>query len=52
MRDIINSIEGEYRRYKKLGEGAIQQLQDEELALPGEGEANSVAVVVGIFRAI
>src|SRR3954469_24949421 len=46
MRDIINSIEGEYRRYKKLGEGAIQQLRDEELALAAPGEANSVAVVV------
>ncbi len=31
MRQIMGSIEGEYRRYKALGEGAIEQLADGEL---------------------
>jgi hypothetical protein len=46
MREIVESIHGEYRRYKKLGEGAIQQLREEELSVDGPGESNSVAVVV------
>ena len=46
MRDIVGSIHSEFRRYKKLGEGAIQQLREEELSLAGPGESNSVAVVV------
>jgi hypothetical protein len=46
MRDIISSIEGEWRRYKALGEGAIRQLRDEELGRSGPGEGNSVAVIV------
>ena len=46
MKDIVQSIQGEYRRYKKLGEAAIQQLREEELCVGGPGEANSVAVVV------
>jgi hypothetical protein len=46
MREIVESIQGEYRRYKKLGELAIQQLRDEDLSVEGPGEANSVAIVV------
>ena len=46
MRDIIGSIEGEFRRYKVLGERAIEQLQDSELSAPGPGEGNSIAVIV------
>jgi hypothetical protein len=46
MRDIISSIEGEWRRYKALGEGAIRQLRDDELGKSGPGEGNSVAIVV------
>jgi hypothetical protein len=46
MRDIVSSIEGEFRRYKKLGEASIDQLRDEELAKPGPGGANSIAILV------
>jgi uncharacterized damage-inducible protein DinB len=46
MRDIISSIEGEWRRYKALGEGAIRQLRDEELGKDGPGKGNSVAIIV------
>ena len=46
MRQILSSIEGEWRRYKVLGEGAIQQLQDDELARNGPGGGNSIAVIV------
>jgi hypothetical protein len=46
MRDVVASIEGEFRRYKALGEGAIAQLRDGELCAEGGPAANSVAVVV------
>jgi hypothetical protein len=46
MRDIISSIEGEFRRYKKLGEESIAQLRDEELVRSGPGGGNSIAVLV------
>jgi uncharacterized damage-inducible protein DinB len=46
MRDLIASIEGEFRRYRKLGEEAIDQLQPEELAATAAEGANSVAVLV------
>jgi hypothetical protein len=46
MRAIISSIEGEWRRYKALGEGAFRQLQDDELARSAPGGGNSVAVIV------
>jgi len=45
MRDLIASIEAEYRRYKTLGEGAINQLADSQLAqVPGTG--NSIVTIV------
>jgi hypothetical protein len=46
MREIILSIEGEFRRYRKLGEESIHQLQPEELSLSEREGANSVAVLV------
>ena len=46
MRDIILSIEGEWRRYKALGEGAFRQLRDDELGKSGPGGGNSVAIIV------
>ncbi len=46
MRDIIGSIEEEYRRYRKLGEGAFAQLHDAELSAAGSGGGNSTAVLV------
>jgi hypothetical protein len=44
MRDFISSMEGEWRRYKTLGEGAIRQLHDDELGLNATG--NSIAIIV------
>src|SRR5438309_6993002 len=46
MRNVISSIEGEWRRYKALGEGALRQIRDEELGKSGPGEGNSVATIV------
>ncbi|MFQ5704714.1 MAG: DinB family protein [Gemmatimonadales bacterium] len=45
MTTIIASIEAEYRRYKTLGEGAIRQLTERELAAEISGENNSVATI-------
>lgn len=46
MRQIVSSIEGEWRRYKKLGEGAFRQLKDDEFGKSGPGGGNSVAMIV------
>ncbi|HEY6362802.1 MAG TPA: DUF1572 family protein [Vicinamibacterales bacterium] len=46
MRDILASIETEYRRYKGLGDGAIEQLFDDELTRAASAGGNSVAVLV------
>ena len=47
MASFISSIAGEFRRYKALGDGALAQLKDEELAVgdPATG-SNSAAVLV------
>src|SRR5881397_4232681 len=44
MRDLIASIEAEYRRYKTLGEGAIDQLADSQLAQVA-GSGNSIVTI-------
>src|SRR5439155_128238 len=46
MREIISSIEAEYRRYKILGEGAIRQTHEDELSRAGDNNGNSIAVLV------
>lgn len=46
MDSIVGSIEAEYRRYKALGEGAIAQLDEAELSVPGPGGGNSAVVIV------
>lgn len=46
MRDLISSIEYEYRRYKALAEGAMAQLADEDLCAAETGVANSIATIV------
>ena len=46
MRQIVSSIEAEWRRYKQLGEGAFRQLKDDEIGKSGPGENNSVAAIV------
>jgi hypothetical protein len=45
MRDIIASIEGEFRRYKVLADQAIDQLADHELSMLGPGEGNSIVII-------
>lgn len=45
MRALVASIEGEYRRYKSLGENAFNQLPDAQLADPA-GSSNSIATIV------
>src|SRR5262245_45088222 len=46
MRQIVGSIEGEYRRYKKLGEAAIEQLTDDQASRATSDGSNSVATIV------
>ena len=46
MREIVGSIEAEYRRYKVLAERAMEQVEDEKLCqMPGPG-SNSIATLV------
>jgi len=44
-RTIISLIEAEYRRYKLLGEGALEQLDAQELSADTEG-GNSISTIV------
>jgi hypothetical protein len=46
MRDVIASIEGEYRRYRGLGDGVIRQLADVDLTRRAGGDGNSIATLV------
>ena len=46
MRDILTSIEHEYRRYKGLAERTFEQLSAEQLAHVTAPEANSVVNLV------
>jgi uncharacterized damage-inducible protein DinB len=54
MSTIVQSIRGEFLRYKSLGEGAVAQLRDEELCASPPGGGNSVATIcwhiAGNFR--
>lgn len=45
MKDLIDSIRGEFSRYKALGEGAMDQLHDAEL-VDGPDGGNSIATIV------
>ena len=45
MRALVASIEAEYRRYKTLGESAIKQLTEPQLA-DATGTSNSIATIV------
>lgn len=45
-RSIVASIEGEYRRYKSLGEKTIEQLSHEELVVHGSPESLSISTIV------
>lgn len=46
MRAILESIEGEYRRYRSLGERTIDQLEADQLRARPSEESNSVATLV------
>ena len=46
MRTWVTSIDGEYRRYKTLGERAMRQLTDDELVRPAAAGDNSLPVIV------
>ena len=45
MTTIIDSIRGEFLRYKELGEKSIAQLSGEELSQAGPGSGNSIATI-------
>ena len=45
MASVIESITGEYKRYKALAEGALAQLADDQLAAPAPGSGNSIATI-------
>ena len=42
---LVESIRGEYRRYKALAEKAIDQLRDDELGHPASADDNSIATI-------
>lgn len=46
MRTVLESIESELRRYKRLGEKAMGQVAPDALARRPAGEGNSVATIV------
>ena len=45
MASVIESITGEFRRYKALAEAALAQLTDEQIVAPAPGGGNSTATV-------
>jgi len=45
MNILIKSIEAEYRRYKTLAEGALAQVPEPQLSVPGPGDGNSLATL-------
>lgn len=45
MRALIESIESEYRRYRKLAEGALEQIPEEALGHVGTEFGNSAATI-------
>jgi hypothetical protein len=53
-RNLVASIEAEFRRYRALAEGTFRQISNEDLFLPPSGEGNSIAVIArhigGNFR--
>jgi uncharacterized damage-inducible protein DinB len=45
MASTVESIAGEYRRYKALAEAALSQLTDDQLVAPAPGGGNSIATI-------
>lgn len=46
MRNVVASIEGEYRRYRGLAERTFEQLSDEQLVRRPSAESNSIATLI------
>jgi len=46
VRTVLSSLESEYRRYKRLGDESIRQLDGEALVRQPPGDGNSVAAIV------
>lgn len=46
MRDVVSSIEGEFRRYQQMAEKVFAQLDDEQLSACDPSGGNSVATLV------
>lgn len=46
LRDVLESIEGEYERYRTLGWATLNQLTDEQLQMCPNAESNSIATLV------
>lgn len=46
MRDVLSAVEGEYRRYRKIGLGAIEQLNGGQLCTRPSEESLSIATLV------
>jgi hypothetical protein len=44
---VVESIRGEYRRYRRMTELALEQVADADLGRRPDGEGNSIAVVIG-----
>lgn len=45
MKTLITSIDAEYRRYRALADGALAQVPDAALVIPGPNDGNSIAVI-------
>ena len=43
--NVVESIRGEYLRYKKLAEAAMQQAPDDQLSRVVSGDSNSIAAI-------
>jgi uncharacterized damage-inducible protein DinB len=54
MREVVASIEGEFERYRKLGEGAFSQVEEADLGRAAPGNGNSMTTLIqhiaGNFR--
>lgn len=46
MRDVLSAIEGEYRRYRRIGLGTIEQLNGGQLCTRVSAESLSIATLV------
>jgi uncharacterized damage-inducible protein DinB len=46
VRTVLSSIESEMRRYQRLGDGSLRQLDAEALTRRPPGDGNSVAAIV------